>query len=161
MSSSSRIIRVLLSVEELVEFGVGDIDYAMVVLNSGRIQRIMRQMKEIGRRKDVDYFHVFDYSPYWLGNDEDLLRSALLGSDAVEDAARVDCEQRVTSNNSVFWTGSYKHTSVKFETDVLTYEDLQELRQVAEGKKEMIEVGPSTALTVNLDFINELNITTR
>lgn len=158
--SRARIVRVLLSVHEHAEFGVGEIDYALVVVNAGRIRKYMKQISEVKRRKDVDYFSVFDYSPYWLGSDEDKLRAALIGDGDIEDAARVDCEMRKTSSTSIHWSAYYKHTNVALETDNLYHSVLEELMQVAEGKMELNDVDITNRNVLNLDLIDGLNICT-
>lgn len=154
--SRSQIVRVLLTVNEYAEYGLGEIAYALVVLNAGRIRKLMTHIQEIKRRKDVDYFEVFDYSPYWLSGDEEKIRSALAGGSEIEDANRVDCELRKTNDSSVHWSTVYKHTSVRLETECLYYDLLKELMDVATGKMTMNDIDITHRNTLNLDFIDDL-----
>jgi len=158
--SRAQLVRVLLTVNEYAEFGLGEVEYALVILNAGRIRKLMTQIREVKRRKDVDYFGVFDYSPYWLGSDENKIRSALAGESEIEDASRMDCEMRRTNDSSVYWSAVYKHTSVKLETECLYYDLLKELMDVATGKMTMDDIDITNRETLNLDFIDDLNVST-
>ena len=143
-------VRILLETHE-DDPGIGEVDYAVVVLTESDIRLILKHMEEIKSRDDVNYLSAFDYSPVWVNSDERLLYRTIFGDEA-SDVTGMELEIREVSDRYVQWTAVYKHCNVKIETEVVYRETLLKLLEVAEGKKTMDQLDLDEAETTKLNI---------
>lgn len=143
-------VRVLLSTSE-DDPGIGEVDYAVIPLTELYIRQLLAHMTEIENRKDVNYFSSFDYTPYWMSSDERKLYKAIIEGTA-EDASSMELEMCEVCDRWVQWTAVYKHSNVKVETDLILKETLEQLLEVAEGKKTLDQIDLSDAEKNTLQF---------
>lgn len=103
----------------------GDASHAEFELTQEKLYRIMR-FAQIVKEQEIYCLQEFDYSLSFLVEvDEDELQPF---------EGRMECCSLHVCSDRFYWSGYYKHTNIRWETDELTIKDmLDALHEMEEG----------------------------
>lgn len=114
--------RLILSLTDNNEFFSETADYAVVELGSDEIGRI-RQLAAAARDLEVYRISEFNYSCAFRSADYDAVPED--GKVALcEFRGRMECSTLNVSDSDFYWSGLYRNTSVRWETDTVPLDAL-------------------------------------
>lgn len=116
--------RLIIPIHDNSEFFSDNADYAIIDLDAATIERIkklalvVRQMKAY---KISEFNHTCDFrTADWDAEPDN-------GKVAMKDfEGRMECSTLNVTDSDFFWSGYYKHTDVRWETDTVLIKSLDE-----------------------------------
>lgn len=104
-------------------------DAAIIEICSDRIERIKKlaaACKELGVYKIAE----FDYTPQIMANDYDHDGPLDEPGPLKEYEGRMECHMLNVTDSDFFWTGYYKHSDIRWETDTILLKELETLDEL-------------------------------
>lgn len=106
--------KLIIPVSDNSEFFSEAADYAVIDLNAERIDRI-RKLSAVVRELEVYRISEFDYDSGFTVTDYEA--DPENGKVAIKEfEGRMECNTLNVTDNNFFWSGYYKHTSVRWES---------------------------------------------
>lgn len=106
--------KLIIPVSDNSEFFSEAADYAVIDLNAERIDRI-RKLSAVVRELEVYRISEFDYDSGFTVTDYET--DPENGKVAIKEfEGRMECNTLNVTDNNFFWSGYYKHTSVRWES---------------------------------------------
>ena len=116
--------RLIIPVHTHSEFSTDDADYAVIDLDAALIERI-KKLAVVVRQMEVFKISEFNYACDFMAadweSDPDHGKVALK-----EFEGRMECNTLNVTDNDFFWSGYYKLTDVRWETDTVPLTILDE-----------------------------------